>query len=139
MARPRKPIQGEDGLMYAHDSHIPTNRSRGRVIEFVCSGFKQEQIASYFDISVETLHQHYKKELTSSNMTRTSKLGRNLYLDALAGDRWSREFWLKTQGKWSCAKPEELKKVEDSIAFLTQFALTQKINSSNDNSDKGST
>ena len=87
--------------------HKPTIHNRSKVIEFVCAGFKQKDIAMYFDLDEKTLRKHYRNELDKSNMMRTGKLGKNLYLDALAGDKASREFWLKTQGRWSYAKPPE--------------------------------
>lgn len=104
-AKPKKKSTKPGGFQ-PHE-HRPTQHSRSKVIEFVCAGFKQDSIAMYFDIDEDTLRKHYRAELDKSNMMRTGKLGRNLYLDALAGDKQAREFWLKTQGRWSYAKPPE--------------------------------
>ena len=102
--------------------HVPTNKTRSKVIEFVCSGFKQDAIAMYFDLDEKTLRKHYRNELDKSNMSRTGKLGRNLYLDALAGDKSAREFWLKTQGRWSYAKPPEDEKPSKVESLLERIA-----------------
>ncbi len=87
--------------------HVPSIHTRSKVMEFVCAGFKQQDIAMYFDMDEKTLRKHYRNELDKSHMKRTAKLGKNLYLDALRGDKASREFWLKTQGRWSYAKPPD--------------------------------
>jgi hypothetical protein len=56
----------------------------------------------------------------------TAELATNLFQDAKNGDKSSREFWLKTRGRWSFARPPEdedkeklkrsvLEKVMDSL------------------------
>jgi hypothetical protein len=115
----------------ARSSHIsqsaskglkPTRTNRAKVIDLVCSGFSQEDIAVYMDLKVDTLINIYGEELKKSKMLRTSKLGRNLYLDALAGCKQSREFWLKTQGRWSFAKEQEtVDKTDKMIELLVQL------------------
>jgi len=106
----------------APKGHRPTRTNRAKVIDLVCSGFSQEDIAVYMDLKVDTLIDIYGDELKKSKMLRTSKLGRNLYLDALAGCKQSREFWLKTQGRWSFAKEkEEVDKTDKVISLLEQL------------------
>lgn len=107
---------------YQPHEHRPTMHSRAKVIEFVCAGFKQDSIAMYFDIDGDTLRKHYREELDKSNMMRTGKLAKNLYLDALAGDKSAREFWLKTQGRWSYAKPPEDEKPSKVESLLERIA-----------------
>lgn len=100
--------------------HIPTLRSRGRVIEFVCAGFTQDSIALYLEISPDTLRKHYAPELDKSVMMRTSKLARNVYLDAVGGCKASRSFWLTHKGGWYAAKAPE-KKEDESPPWLAKF------------------
>jgi hypothetical protein len=96
------PAMGDRGL-----EHVPTEESRAKVIGFACAGFTQDQIANYFDIDDKTLRSHYRYELDKAKMEKTMILGNSLYKDALDGDKDSREFWLKCQGRWSYAKPPE--------------------------------
>lgn len=102
--------------------HRPTEKSRQQVVDFSCSGFNQEAIAMYFDMSVDTLRAHYREELDKAKMEKTAALGGNLYLDALNGDKDDRMFWLKCQGRWSYAKPPE-----DNEKDLKQITLMEKL------------
>ena len=105
MARPRKDkVEPDyDVLQSQPGEHVPSLHKRGKIIEFVCAGFTQEQIASYFNVSTVTLNKYYYKELHHSMQMRTSKLARNLFVDALKGCKQSREFWLKTRARWYVA------------------------------------
>ena len=101
--------------------HVPTIHNRMKVIEFCCAGFSQDQIASYFSIHADTLRKHYRNELDNSLMMRTAKLSKNVYLDALRGDRWSRNFWLTHRGGWYPARGKEEDAGKDAEASLKKF------------------
>lgn len=90
--------------------HLPTKELKQKVIDLSCNGFSQADISDHLDIDEKTLRKHYKKELHNAKRDKAMALGNNLYLDALNGDKQSREFWLKTQARWSFAKPDEDKK-----------------------------
>lgn len=105
--------------------HVPTIKTRGKVIEFICSGFGQKDIAMYFDINEDTLRKYYREELDKAHIHRTSKLGGKLYKQALGGDFKSQEFWLRTQGRWANAKPKEDIERDNKIDSLLETLVGQ--------------
>jgi len=111
---------------YQPNEHRPTIKTKSKVEGFVCAGFNQQQIATYLDISVDTLYKHYKKELTETHMNKTMTLSNAVFKDALSGDKQQREFWLRTQGKWANAKPREEKERDEKILTLLE-QLAQKL------------
>ncbi len=102
------------------NAHIPTAKTRAKVEGFVCACFTQEQIATYLDISIPTLHKHYRKELDETYMNKTMALSNAVYKDALSGDKGQREFWLRTVGKWANAKPKDEKERDEKILTLLE-------------------
>ena len=108
-----------DGGEQPHE-HKPTLESRAKVVGFMCGGFNQEQVATYFKISSVTLRKHYSEELDKSRMDRMMVLTDNLYKDAVEGCKSSREFWLKTIGRLSFAKPQEEKDATDRMVTVLE-------------------
>src|SRR5258708_34330516 len=105
---PRKSaLSKKPNSLRGRPEHIVTMHNRMKIIDFVCAGFKQEEIAAYFNINTDTLRKYYALELDKSKMNRVGKLARNLYLDALAGCKDSRKFYLTCQAGWAPAKPIE--------------------------------
>jgi plasmid maintenance system antidote protein VapI len=102
--------------------HRPTPESRKLVAELYACGIKQHRIAERFDISLNTLNKHYKKELDDNKEEMASELNKSLYIDALEGNQQAREFWLKCQARWSYAKNEDDAKKEQ-----IQLTLMEKI------------
>jgi len=90
--------------------HEVTDETRIIVRELYSAGIPRARIASRLDINEKTLNKHYKAELDETKDAMTARLGSNLYQDALAGKEGAREFWLKCQGRWSYAKPDDDKK-----------------------------
>lgn len=90
--------------------HKPTEAQRKLVRDMYAAGVPQSRLADHLDINEITLRKHYRAELDLNMDGMTTALGSNLYQDALSGDKQAREFWLKTRGRWSYAKPEEDKK-----------------------------
>lgn len=123
MARPRRDKLEPDYsvLQKQPGEHVPDIHKRSKVIEFTCAGFNHDQVANYFNISVNTLKKHYENELNNSLMMRTGKLARNLFRDGLAGDKGSREFWLKCRAGFAPAKP-----LDDAKSSLAE-ALLEKL------------
>ena len=113
-------------FMSGSPEHEPTLLTRAKVEGFSCAGYTQTQIANYLQIDDKTLRKHYRHELDCAKMDKTMALSDNLYMDALNGDKDDRQFWLKTQGRWSYAKPKE--EVEHDAQMLTVLEkLTDKI------------
>lgn len=102
------------------NQHRPTIKTRSKVEGFICAGFTYEQIATYLDISINTLKKHYKKELDETLMNKTMELTNNVYKDAIKGDKGQREFWLRTLGKLANAKPKEEKERDEKILTLLE-------------------
>ena len=92
MARPRKPQPGE---------HVPTYASKELARSLYLGGSSLEDIARLMGIKGETLIKHYRQDIDFSFQSMRAILASKLYDDALAGDKSSRELWLKTRGKWS--------------------------------------
>ncbi len=90
--------------------HEPTEQTRKLVRDFYAAGVPQSRLAEHIGITEMTLRKHYRNEMDLTVDGMASALASNLYQDALAGDKQSREFWLKTRARWSFAKPEEDKK-----------------------------
>ncbi len=101
-----------------HNSHIPTDENRTIVRELYAAGICQERIAERLDIDPKTLRLHYRDELDNTKENMISALSKNLYQDALNGDKDSREFWLKCQGRWSYYKPPEQDKSAQVVTLL---------------------
>lgn len=105
---------------YQPNEHRPTVKTRSKVEGFLCAGFTHEQIATYLDICVNTLKKHYGKELKETWMDKTMFLTDSVYKDAVQGDKGQREFWLRTIGKLSNAKPREEKERDEKILTLLE-------------------
>ncbi len=107
------------------NQHRPTVKTRSKVEGFVCAGFTQVQIATYLDISVDTLVKYYRTELDQTHMDKTMTLANAVFKDALDGDKGQREFWLRTMGKWANAKPKEEKERDEKILTLLEQLATK--------------
>lgn len=90
--------------------HEPTPEKRQAVADFYLAGIPQARIASHLGINETTLVKYYRNEMDKNLDTMTTGLAKNLYQDALAGDKQAREFWLKTRARWSFARPDDDKK-----------------------------
>lgn len=102
--------------------HAPTLLSRSKVEAFACAGYSQEKIASYLQIDAKTLRKHYREELECSVMDKIAGISGNAYGMAMEGNEKMIEFVLKTQGRWSYAKPiEEVSKDDKVISLLEQL------------------
>ena len=99
--------------------HIPTEESRKLVAELYSAGVPQNRIAKRFDISVDTLYTHYRKELDEHKDGLISTLGKTCIDRALEGDNKMLEFYLRTQGRWSNPKDEGEK--TETNALLAQI------------------
>jgi DNA-binding XRE family transcriptional regulator len=81
--------------------HIPTDKSRAEVAALTSFGNTQEEVASYIDISVDTLAKYYRDELDNSVVRANAKVAAKLFRKAVDGDDIKAQiFWLKTRAKW---------------------------------------
>ncbi len=107
-----------DGGVQPHE-HRPTDQSREKVIGLSCAGYNQEDIASYFDISVDTLVKHYRIELREKKKDKIQAVSDMAYQKALEGNPKMIELVLKNQGNWASAKaPEDVEKDKHHLTLL---------------------
>lgn len=100
--------------------HKPTPETRLIVSELYMAGISKERLAKRLSICVETLDSHYRDELENNKERKIAILATNLYQDALDGDKHAREFFLRTQGRWSFAKPHEDNEKDDKMGALLE-------------------
>lgn len=101
--------------------HRPTPETRKLVRDFYIAGVPQARLAMHLEITEMTLRKHYRDEMDLTLDSMNSKLATNLYQDAVAGDKQSREFWLKTRGRWSFARPPEDDKTSAAVTLLEKI------------------
>ncbi len=101
--------------------HVPTDENKIIVRELYAAGIKKLRIAERLKIDERTLCKYYENELDNHKDHMIGSLAKNLYQDALDGDKASREFWLKCQGRWSYAKPPEDDKKSATEALLEKL------------------
>lgn len=78
----------------------PTDQDR-RTVEMMCGvGMDQNQICLVLDITVPTLHKHYRKELDTAYTRVQTRMRAKLIAKADAGDTACLIFYNKTHG-WS--------------------------------------
>lgn len=81
--------------------HKPNDETRAQVSALVSFGNTQEEIAKFFEISVDTLVKHYRKELDTAVLVANAKVARCLFSKAIDQDDLSAQiFWLKTRARW---------------------------------------
>lgn len=83
-----------------HNSHIPTEKTKGEVLAFAGFGVKHEDIAKYLGITKPTLYRHYREELDTGAIKANSAVARTLYRIAMDGNPQACMFWLKTRAGW---------------------------------------
>ena len=98
--------QGHDGGEQPHE-HKPTEESRAKVLGLACAGLPQDEIADYFDISVQTLAKCYSTELRKKKRDRIQSISDKAYELALGGDLKMITLILTHQGNWASAKTKE--------------------------------
>lgn len=80
--------------------HKPTEEMRKQIMLLSAVGVRQEDIAAKFDVSVDTLARHYRKELSTGRIDANARVAQTLFQQATAGNTTAMIFWLKTQAGW---------------------------------------
>lgn len=78
-------------------AHKPTDKSRKRVRQHAAVGTPQRTIADCLGIHVQTLREHYRKELDLSIADANADMVGQLYQQGMAGNTAAILFWLKTR------------------------------------------
>lgn len=79
---------------------VATDEQRERVKD-LARVVNDDQIAFLMGISRDTLHRHFRKEIDIARAGTTAAIGGKLIAAALAGDKASQIFYMKTRGGWS--------------------------------------
>ena len=89
---------------------VPTAQERKSVEAMAGYGLPQEHISVLIrdGIHLDTLREHFKRELVSGKAKANSKIGQTLFQKAAGGDVTAMIWWSKTQMKWSERQPTEL-------------------------------
>ncbi len=97
-------------------AHYPTDEIRAKVSSLYSFGHTQEQIATYLDISVDTLDRHYRRELDTAVTHANSMVANSLFKKATDNDDLQAQiFWLKTRGKWRSADSDAITESQDDL------------------------
>lgn len=81
--------------------HVPTEKNKAEVAALTSFGIKQEEIALYLGISVDTLDRRYRHELDTSITRANAKVAAKLYKKCIEDeDLTAIIFWLKTRARW---------------------------------------
>lgn len=83
-----------------NDTHLPTEESREQVRTLI-KVLTQPMIAQKLGISVQTLQRKYRAELDEGISEVVASIGSKLIQQAMAGDRTSQIFFLRTRGGWA--------------------------------------
>ena len=89
---------------------VPTAQERKSVEAMAGYGLPQDHISVLIreGIHLDTLREHFKRELVSGKAKANSKIAQTLFQKAAGGDVTSMIWWSKTQMKWSERQPTEL-------------------------------
>ena len=71
-------------------------------------GITQNEICAILDITVPTLHKHFRKEIDTAAPLANAEVAKGLFHNATKnGNVTAQIFWLKTRAKWVEARPDE--------------------------------
>jgi hypothetical protein len=82
-------------------AYEPSELHRGEVKALKSFGNTHDQIASYLEISRETLEKYYRYELDNAALIANATVAKRLFAKAVNQDDLSAQvFWLKTRARW---------------------------------------
>ena len=81
-------------------SYEPTEANRELVKSLSGFGVPQENICTVLDISLPTLHKHYRREIDLGFAQANAKVGESLFKQATGGNTAAAIFWLKSRAGW---------------------------------------
>ena len=96
---------------------VPTEEERAMVEKLSGFGLQQESIAAMVrdGIHIETLRNHFKRELELGKAKANGKIGKTLFDKAVNGDTASLIWWTKTQMRWAETQKHEIVQTTISI------------------------
>jgi len=108
---------------------VPTEEEREYVEKLSGIGLVQEQIAALIrnGIHVDTLRDHFGKELLAGKAKANAAIGGTLYQKAINGDTGSLIWWTKTQMRWAETQKHEIVHTGISINDALEAAKARLI------------
>lgn len=98
--------------------HIPTEKTKIEVAALKSYGHTNEEVATYLDISADTLERHYSREIKTAQLIANAEVARKLYSRAVKKDDLSAQiFWLKTRARW---RTEDVETMSDQNAAMRE-------------------
>lgn len=100
--------------------HEPTDITRAEVKALTSFGNTHDQMATYLDISKDTLEKYYRRELDTAVIQANAQVAKRLFHKAVIQDDLSAQiFWLKTRARWRTEDPLNINiKHEENIKEL---------------------
>lgn len=110
---------------------VPTDEERAMVEKLSGFGLQQESIAAMVrdGIHIDTLRNHFKRELELGKAKANGKIGKTLFDKAINGDTASLIWWTKTQMRWAETQKHEIVQTTISINGALEAAKNRLINS----------
>ena len=119
-AKPKQPstekqnqIKGKNGGARpgaGRPAFVPADHERQQVEALSGYGLPQEQIAVLIrgGIALETLREHFAKELVSGKAKANGQIGKTLFQKAMGGDTAAMIWWSKAQMRWAETQKHEV-------------------------------
>ena len=103
---------------------VPTDEERAMVEKLSGFGLQQESIAAMVrdGIHIDTLRNHFKRELELGKAKANGKIGKTLFDKAINGDTASLIWWTKTQMRWAETQKHEIVHTGISITGALESA-----------------
>jgi len=96
--------------------HVPTDITRAEVTALISFGTTHEDVATYLEISNDTLTKYYRKEIDTACTKSNAMVAKGLFNKATKQDDLQAQiFWLKCRGRWRTVDKDESKSVSDSL------------------------
>lgn len=110
---------------------VPTDEERAMVEKLSGFGLQQESIAAMVrdGIHIDTLRNHFKRELELGKAKANGKIGKTLFDKAINGDTASLIWWTKTQMRWAETQKHEIVQTTISINGALEAAKNRLLNS----------
>ena len=108
----QKQIKGKNGGARpgaGRPAFVPADHERQQVEALSGYGLPQDQIAVLIrgGIALETLREHFAKELVSGKAKANGQIGKTLFQKAMGGDTAAMIWWSKAQMRWAETQKHE--------------------------------
>jgi hypothetical protein len=89
-------------------------------------GITQNEICCILDITVPTLHKHFRKEIDTAFPLANAKVAEGLFNNATKNRNvMAQIFWLKTRAKWVEARPDRADDGDNEVTIRITGGLPE--------------